>query len=425
LNFADASPEQLKQWETELLNEYSSIQAKGLNLDLTRGKPSTEQLDLSDALDGILDGNYKDSNGVDARNYGGHEGTAGARKIGTWILGSPFENTIAGGNASLTFMHQTLSCALFDGFNGPDSAWKHIDNPKVICPVPGYDRHYSVCQHLGLEMITVGMTPDGPDMDAVEKLVSEDKSIVAIWNVPRFSNPVGIVYSDDVVKRFAKLGKIANPNFLILWDNAYGVHALEDDAPKLANIWELCRAEGTEDSVIQFASTSKITFAGAGVSFMAASDRNLKNFIGSMANITIGPDKVNQLRLERFFDSEQTLLDHMAKHAAIIKPRFKIVLEHLDQAFADNDLGSWENPEGGYFISFDSQPGLAKSIVKLCADAGVKLTPAGATFPYKNDPQDSNIRIAPTVPSVADLDQAMQVFTCCVKLASVQQAIQS
>lgn len=424
MKLADASPNQIKNWETELLKEYRSIQEKNLNLDLTRGKPSSEQLDLSNALDGILAGDYKDSTGLDVRNYGGAEGIAGARKIGASILGTPFENTIAGGNASLTFMHQVLSCALYDGLDGPDSAWKHIKDAKVICPVPGYDRHYTVCEHLGIGMITVEMKSDGPDMDAVEKLIAEDPSIVGIWCVPRFSNPTGVVYSDEVVRRFAKLGKLATSSFRVLWDNAYGVHHIEDDAPQLANIWEYCKEEGTEDSVIQFASTSKITYAGAGVAFLAASERNLKTFLASLSAITIGPDKVNQLRLERFFDTEQKLHEHMSKHAEIIKPRFKIVLDHLERAFSDSDFATWERPKGGYFISFDCKPGLAKIIAKLCADAGVKLTPAGATFPYRNDPNDCNIRIAPTVPTVEDIDAAMAVFTCCVKLASVQQVLE-
>lgn len=423
MNLTDASTEQLQQWETSLASEYQQIKARGLNLDLTRGKPSTEQLSLADGLDGILAGNYITDSGVDTRNYGGLEGIAEARKLGSIILDMPADNILAGGSSSLTLMHQAISIAYFFGLAGPESAWKNEDKVKFLCPVPGYDRHFSICEHLGIEMVTVPMTSTGPDMDAVEKLLAGDASIKGMWCVPKYSNPTGVVYSHETVERIARLARIAGDNFRVFWDNAYAIHDLTNTPAKLTSIFYACRTAGTEDSVIQFASTSKITFAGAGVAFMGASEANLAGFKKSLAYMTIGPDKINQLRHVKFFEREGSLASHMRKHAEIIKPRFSSVLRHLEKAFGDNDLGSWESAEGGYFISFDTRPGLAKEVVKLAAEAGVKLTPAGATFPYGKDPDDSNIRIAPTVPTVEQVDQAMEVFVLCVKLASVRQAL--
>lgn len=423
MDLSNANPAQLQQWETELASEYDQVLAKKLNLDLTRGKPSVEQISLADALDGILNGNYISSDGTDTRNYGGLEGLMGARQIGADILGLPATNVLAQGNSSLTLMHQTATAAYFFGLKGTESAWKNEGTVKFLCPVPGYDRHFSVCEHLGIEMVTVPMTPTGPDMDAVEKHLAADSSIKGMWCVPKYSNPTGVVYSDETVQRIAKLGKIAGDNFVVFWDNAYAIHDLSANPAKLSNLWEACKAAGTEDSVIQFASTSKVTHAGAGVSFLAGSTTNLNGFKKSLGFISIGPDKINQLRHIKFFEQEGSLAAHMAKHAEIIKPRFASVLKHLDEAFGNNDLGAWESADGGYFISFDTKPGLAKEVVKMAGDAGVKLTPAGATFPYGNDPHDSNIRIAPTVPTVPQVDEAMEVFVLCVKLASVRQAL--
>jgi len=423
LELNNASAEQLAQWEQQLAAEFDAIKAKTLSLDLTRGKPSSEQLTLSDSMDGILKGDYTTTDGVDCRNYGGLDGITEARAIGADILGVPVTNIMAGGNSSLTLMHQAMSVAHFFGLEGADSAWSKEETVKFLCPVPGYDRHYSVCEHLGIEMITVAMTSTGPDMDEVERLVAADKSIKGMWCVPKYSNPTGVVYSDETVKRIAGLGKIAAANFRVFWDNAYGVHDLSDKPVQLASIFDACVEAGTESSVIQFASTSKITFAGAGVAFMAASDANLKGFKQSLGFMTIGPDKINQLRHAKFFAPEGSLRAHMQKHAEIIKPRFASVLSHLEAAFGDNDLGEWESADGGYFISFDTKPGLAKEVVKMAGEAGVKLTPAGATFPYGNDPKDCNIRIAPTVPTEAQVDEAMKVFVTCVKLATVRQAL--
>ncbi len=423
MNFDGASPEQLKTWESELSSQYDEIKAKSLNLDLTRGKPSSEQLSLSDALDGILKGDYKTASGVDARNYGGLDGIPEARQLGADILGLPVENVIAGGNSSLTLMHQTMTIAHYFGLSGEDSAWSKQGTVKFICPVPGYDRHFSVCEHLGIEMVTVNMTADGPDMDEVEALIASDNTIRGMWCVPKYSNPTGVVYSDAVVDRIAKLGKTAHNDFRVFWDNAYAIHDLTDSPSTLASIYEACEKAGTLDSVLQFASTSKVTFAGSGIAFLGGSTANLSGINKSLAYITIGPDKVNQLRHVKFFAADGSLKAHMKKHAQIIQPRFESVLKHLNEAFSDNDLGQWESAEGGYFISFDTLPGLAKEVVKLAGEAGVKLTPAGATFPYGNDPENRNIRIAPTVPTVEQVDEAMKVFVTCVQLASVRQSL--
>lgn len=423
LDLSNASQEQLQEWEAKLAEEFAAIKAKQLSLDLTRGKPSSEQLSLSNSMDGILNGNYTTESGVDTRNYGGLDGILEARELGASILGAPISNVLAGGSSSLTLMHQVLTVAYYFGLQGPNSAWCNEKTVKFLCPVPGYDRHFSVCEHLGIDMVTVPMTSTGPDMDKVEALLKADPSIKGMWCVPKYSNPTGVVYSDETVKRIAGLGKIASKGFVVMWDNAYAIHDLVENPPRLENIFEACATAGTEDSVIQFASTSKVTHAGSGVAFLAASSANLAGFKQSLGFITIGPDKVNQLRHVKFFAAEGSLAAHMRSHAEIIQPRFASVLSHLEKAFGGNDLGRWESAQGGYFISFDTKDGLAQEVVQMAAEAGVKLTPAGATFPYGNDPADSNIRIAPTVPSVDQVDEAMEVFIVCVQLASVRQAI--
>ncbi len=421
-----ATPEQLREWQSSLSEQYQTIKASGLNLDLTRGKPCSEQLALSNPLDGILNGQYTDSSGTDLRNYGGLDGIPEAKTLFSSIAGVKPDEVMIGGNSSLTLMHFTLQTALQNGVTGADSAWaKSGQTIKFLAPVPGYDRHFAVCEHFGVELIPVAMTENGPDMDQVEQLVQADANIKGIWCVPRFSNPTGIVYSDEVVQRMAKLANLAGPNFRIFWDNAYAVHTLNPSAPKLANLMDYCREAGTQDSVYIFGSTSKITFAGAGVAFIASSPANLAVLKEHLAFTSIGPDKINQLRHVLFLKDSATLNQHMEKHSAIIKPRFDAVLSALRNELGDSGMGSWTEPEGGYFISFDALPGLAKDIIKLAADAGVKLTPAGATFPYGNDPDDKNIRLAPTYPSVQDIKQAIDVFVLCVKLASVQQKLRN
>lgn len=419
----NATPEQLRQWEKQLTAKYQTILAQKLNLDLTRGKPSAEQLALSDTLDGLLNGNYTAADGTDTRNYGGLDGLPEAKQLGAHILGVDPSDVLVGGNSSLTLMFQMMLSAHQFGLKDAASAWKHEADVKFICPVPGYDRHYTVCEQLGITMVTVPMTSTGPDMDAVEALVKNDKSIKGMWCVPKYSNPTGVVYSDDTVERIAKLGNISSPNFRVFWDNAYGVHDLIDTAPGLASILDATRRHGTEDSVIQFGSTSKITHAGSGVAFVAASPTNLTGFKRFLTASTIGPDKVNQIRHTRFLPDRAALMNHMRKHAALLNPRFEAVLNALSTAFDNTDLGSWEKPVGGYFVSFDTRPHCAKETVRLAAEAGVKLTPAGATYPYGKDPLDRNIRIAPSVPTVPEVIAAMRVFVTCVKLASVRQAL--
>lgn len=418
-----ASKEQLQAQLAELEKQYAQLKEAKLNLDLTRGKPNSAQLDLSNAMDSVLQGNFKGADGTDTRNYGGLDGLPEAKALFSQMLGVKPEETLIGGNASLTLMFQTLNFAHNFGVRGPGSAWNLEGKIKFLCPVPGYDRHFAICEELGIEMMPVKMDENGPDMDQVEALVKADKLIKGIWCVPRFSNPSGIVYSDAVVKRIAGLAKIAGPNFRVMWDNAYSIHALHRGAPALANIMDLAREQGTEDSLFIFGSTSKITFAGAGLAFMGSSLENLKYFKKHLGIITIGPDKVNQLRHVKFFGDFNGLLDHMDKHAELLKPRFDAVIQHLESGLKDSDLGTWTVPEGGYFVSFDSRPGLAKEIVRLADEVGVKLTPAGATFPYGKDPEDRNIRLAPSFPTVADINKAMEVFVLCVKLASVRQKL--
>ena len=418
-----ASKEQLQAMLADLESQYAQMKAAKLSLDLTRGKPSSAQLDLSNSMDSILQGNFKGSDGTDTRNYGGLDGLPEAKALFCQMLGVKPEETLIGGNASLTLMFQTVNFAHNFGVRGAASAWNKEGKIKFLCPVPGYDRHFAICEELGIEMIPVKMDENGPDMDQVEALVKGDKLIKGIWCVPRFSNPSGIVYSDQVVERIAKLGKIAGPNFRVMWDNAYCIHALDTSAPALANVMDLARQHGTEDSLFIFGSTSKITFAGAGLAFMGSSVENLKHFKKHLGIITIGPDKLNQLRHVKFFGDFNGLLTHMDKHAELLKPRFDAVISHLDSGIKDTDMGSWTVPQGGYFVSFDARPGLAKQIVKLADEVGVKLTPAGATFPYGKDPEDRNIRLAPSFPSLADINKAMEVFVLCVKLASVQQKL--
>ncbi len=418
-----ASPEQLRQWEQDLAGRYTAFQQAKLNLDLTRGKPSASQLSLSDALDGLLAGKYITPDGTDTRNYGGLEGLPELRALYAQVLGVKADEILIGGNSSLTLMHQVLSFSHFLGLRKPEDAWTREGAVKFIALVPGYDRHFAICEHLGITMIPVAITGDGPDMDAVERLVASDRSIKGIWCVPRFSNPSGHVYSGAVVERMAGLGKIAGPNFLIMWDNAYALHVLDDDAPALPSLMDACRRQGTEDSVIMFGSTSKVTFAGAGVAFIGASKNNLAALRKHWSFVTIGSDKVNQLRHLRLTPDFEALLAQMRRHAALLKPRFDTVLRHLREGLAGSGMGDWTEPKGGYFISFNTLPGLAREVVSLAAGAGVKLTPAGATWPYGKDPEDRNIRIAPSFPTLEEIDRAMQVFVVCVQLASVRRKL--
>ena len=415
---------ELSTQRDSVLHQYNALQALNLELDLTRGKPCREQVALSDALDGILQGNYLAEDGTDVRNYGGLEGLAEARELFSTILNTPPEETLVAGNSSLTLMYNTIDFALTEGLSGPPSAWGNNDRVKFLCPTPGYDRHFAVCEYLGIEMISIPMLDSGPDMDIAETLVKEDPSIKGIWCVPRFSNPTGGVYSDETVDRIARLGLIAADHFIVMWDNAYAIHTLYDDASPLMPIRDRCHKYGTMDNLFQFGSTSKVTFAGAGVAFLASSKKNLTAFKEHLAFQTIGPDKINQLRHVRFLTNPEALAEHMAAHATIIRPRFDCVLDALERELSDSGMGVWSSPRGGYFVSFNTLPGLAKKVVKLAESIGVKLTPAGATFPYRDDPQDANIRLAPTFPSLEEVKAAINAFVICVKLASIEHYLQ-
>lgn len=414
----------------QLQSKYQQILAQGVNLDLTRGKPSAKQLALSDALDGILGADYRAGDGTDCRNYGGGLGLPEARQLAADYLECSPDQTLVGGNSSLQLMYQ---CLLYNHLfaDQQGQSWRQEAGSgriKFLCPAPGYDRHFSVCEALDIDMIPVRMHDGGPDMDQVEKLVSEDPLIKGIWCVPRYSNPNGIVYSDDTVQRMAALGRLAGPNFRIIWDNAYAVHHLVDNPPGLANIMALCEQQGTLDTVYVVGSTSKITFAGAGIAFLASSQSNISRLSRHLSYVTIGPDKINQLRHVKFLRDNATIAAHMARHREILQPKFDLVLQHLQTAFAGktiggDPIGTWTRPAGGYFILFDTQPGLAAEVVRLTGAAGVKLTPAGATWPYGRDPNDSNIRLAPSFPELKEIDSAMAIFTLCVELATLKRAL--
>ena len=414
--------ETLRSRERELTAVHGGFRSAGLSLDLTRGKPSPAQLALSDDLD-RANGPLAAADGSDVRNYGGLDGLPEARRLGAAWLGVRPDEVIAGGNSSLTLMYLYLLNAWLHGPAGPGSAWRKSGTVRFLCPVPGYDRHFAILEELGIEMINVPMRDDGPDMDQVEEHVRSDPSIRGIWCVPKYSNPGGQVCSEATVDRLARLTAIAGPHFRILCDNAYAVHDLDEEPPRLANLMDACRRHRSENSLVLFASTSKVTRAGAGICFMGGSPATLDWFRRRMQVVTIGPDKVNQLRHVRFLRDLDHVRAHMRKHAAILRPKFDLVFRRLSEALDGTGTGSWTTPRGGYFLSFDARPGLAGGIVRLAAQAGVKLTPAGATFPYGRDPGDANIRLAPTFPELTDLDQAMRVFAVCVELASVRQSL--
>jgi aspartate/methionine/tyrosine aminotransferase len=420
-----ASQAQLREQLAVLHEQYDLLAAKKLNLDLTRGKPGAAQVALSNALDGILAGDYLAEDDGDARNYGGLDGLPEARSLFGAMLDTRPEETLVGGNSSLTLMYQVVEFALREGLRGPESAWANHDEVKFLCPVPGYDRHFSICEYFGIEMLPVPLLDSGPDMDEVEALVTADPTIKGIWCVPRFSNPSGCVYSAATVERLARLPQQASSEFIVMWDNAYSVHSLYHDAPQLAPISDYARQFDTMDGIFQFGSTSKITFAGAGVAFVGSSERNLSTFKAHLAFQTIGPDKVNQLRHVRFLRDPATIAAHMEQHAALLQPRFECVLATLERELGDADMGSWTRPRGGYFISFDTRPGLAREVVDLAARIGVKLTPAGATFPYGRDPEDRNIRLSPSFPALEEVQASIDAFVLCVKIATLQQRLHS
>ena len=413
--------ETLQTMEKELLVRYHELQRIGLKLDLTRGKPSPEQLALADGIDYALREDYLLPDGTDVRNYGGLDGILEARQLGAALLGVRDNEILAGGNASLTLMYQYLLSAWLYGPLGSNTAWQHESaDIKFLCVVPGYDRHFTITEDLGFRMINVEMQVDGPDMNEVERLVASDPLIKGIWCVPKYQNPTGYNFSEETVTRLARIAKISGPHFRIMWDNAYAVHDLYDNDP-LPNIMDQCRLEGTENSVVIFGSTSKITRAGGGVAFLAASPENLAVFKKRLSVQTIGPDKLNQIRHVRFLKDLNGIRAHMRRHAEILRPKFESVLSHLDRNL--DGMATWTKPRGGYFLSVNTSPGTAGEIVRLAKEAGVKLTPAGSTFPYRLDPNDSNIRLAPSYPSLDEIDKAMPVFVAAVQLASVRQRL--
>lgn len=405
-----------------LEQQYKEAKALNLNLNMSRGKPSSEQLNLSAPMMNIFNGysNLVDAAGVDCRNYGEMDGISECKELVSRLVDVPPENVIVYGNASLTVMYDAISRSYTHGVNGY-TPWCRQEQVKFLCPAPGYDRHFKITEYFGIDMITIPMTEDGPDMDLVEKYVSEDPAVKGIWCVPKYSNPQGYVYSDDTVRRFAAL-KPAAPDFRIYWDNAYCVHHLyEDDQAEIPEILSECEKAGNPDLVLEFLSTSKITFAGAGVAALAASRNNLDYIRKQMTIQTISHDKLNQLKHARFLKDKKTIHVHMMKHADILRPKFEAVLDILDEELYGLGIGTWTTPKGGYFISFDAVEGCAKAIVEKAKEAGVILTEAGATYPYGIDPKDSNIRIAPSLPPMEELVQAAKIFALCVKLVSVEK----
>lgn len=412
------------QAELKLQNSrYELFRSRNLSYDMTRGKPGADQLDISmDLLNDNLIGNGTDANGNDCRNYGLVEGIPEAKKLFGDIFDVKPEQVIVSGNSSLNIMYDTIvRCLLFGA--GPDlKSWGSQGKVKFICPAPGYDRHFAICEQLGIDMITVELNDDGPDMDVVEKLVAEDSSIKGLWSIPKYSNPTGIVYSDNVVDRLANMETAAN-DFRIFWDDAYSVHFLKSEPAKLKNILKACEEAGNSDRPFVFTSTSKITFPGAGISAMAASKKCI-DFFGKLINIqTIGPDKLNQLRHVRYLKDYNGIITHMKKHAAILKPKFDAVLSILQMELTGLEIAVWSNPEGGYFINVDTIEKCATKIVKMSKDCGLLLTPAGATFPYKKDPKDTNIRIAPTFPPLNQLGEAIEIMCICIKLVSLESLL--
>ena len=416
-----SAPELAREYAL-VLDEYDQLKAQGLKLNMARGKPSKQQLDLVSGIltavqtiDDCMDG------GIDARNYGELAGLPSARAYWADILDCKPEQVFVGGVASLSLMYDVVARAYTHGLPHSPRPWCREEKVKFLCPCPGYDRHFAIGESFGAELIPVPMTPTGPDMDVVEELV-KDPQVKLIWTVPKYSNPDGVIYSDETVRRFAGL-KPAAPDFTIMWDNAYGVHQFRGDFVPFPDLISLCAEAGRPDMVIEFASTSKITFAGGGISCMATSEANIAYFTKLFAVQMISYDKVNQLRHVRYLKDKAHTLEIMKRHAAIMAPKFRVVSEYLNREIGPLGFANWVDPKGGYFVSLNTMPGTAKRALALCQEAGVTMTPAGATFPYGIDPNDSNIRIAPSLPPVEELEQAMEVFCVCLKIAALEKLL--
>ena len=418
--YAARTPAELKETYESVKVHFEALKARGLKLNMARGKPGKEQLDLVSGILTVLQ-TPEDcmTDGIDTRNYGELTGIPAAKVLFADLLGCKPEEIFVGGNSSLTLMFDTVSKAYTHGLLHSEKPWAKLDQVKFLCPVPGYDRHFKITETFGAEMINIPMTPEGPDMDLVEELV-QDPTVKGMWCVPKYSNPDGIIYSDETIRRIASL-KTAAPDFLLMWDNAYCVHEFEGDFVPFADILTLCREAGNPDMVFEFASTSKITLPGAGVAVMAASVDNQKYMEKLLGYQMISADKVNQLRHVKFLQDKAHTLDLMKQHAEIMRPKFRCVLDWLEKEIAPLGIADWQRPKGGYFISVNTVPGLAKRTLALCKEAGVVMTGAGAPFPYGKDPMDSNIRIAPSLPPVAELEAAMDVFCTCMKLAALEQ----
>ena len=426
MQYCEMSKEELLKLKEELDERYKEAQSKGLSLNMSRGKPSATQLNVTmDMLDTInSSSDMKSEDGTDCRNYGVLDGIPEAKKLMADIMGTTPEHVIIYGNASLNIMYDQVARAFTHGIMG-NTAWCKLDKVKFLCPVPGYDRHFAITERFGIEMINIPMSESGPDMGMVEEYVSKDASVKGIWCVPKYSNPQGYTYSEETVKRMAAL-KPAAEDFRIFWDNAYVIHDLYDDnKDEIADIISECEKAGNPDMVFEFASTSKVSFPGSGIAALATSANNIADIKKQLTIQTIGHDKLNQLRHVRFFKDINGLKEHMRKHAEFMRPKFEAVESVLEEELGGLGIGSWTEPKGGYFISFEAMDGCAKAIVAKCKEAGVKLTGAGATFPYGKDPKDSNIRIAPSFPTPEEMKQAADLFVLCVKLVSVEKLLEN
>ena len=423
-SYKEMSKDELMALRANLENAYIEAKGKGLKLDMSRGKPGISQLDISMPMLDILNStsDMKTMLGNDTRNYGDLDGIGECRRLMAAMMSVNKDNVLICGNSSLNIMYDTVSRSMMKGVNG-STPWCKLEKVKFLCPVPGYDRHFKITEYFGIEMINIPLYDDGPDMAMVEEYVNNDPAVKGIWCVPMYSNPTGISYSDEVVRRFANL-KPAAEDFRIYWDNAYCVHHLyEDRQDEILNILEECEKAGNPNMVYIFASTSKVTFSGSGVSAVASSIENIQFIMSQMTVQTIGHDKINQLRHARYFKDIEGMKAHMKKHADLMRPKFQAVLKVLERELAGLEVGTWTNPNGGYFISFDAMEGCAKEIVAKCKEAGMVLTGAGATFPYGIDPKDSNIRIAPSFPTPEEMEQAAELFALCVKMVSVDKLL--